>query len=692
MLLRMLAGTGLHQDPARDFSVDSILPIRLPALEHLPGYDTSAMNSGELNMDPKAEALAAAKKRILELQSQMTDRILKMAAEVAKLTEVVSERDAREFLRVTCNMPSSELSTYVKFTDRLAGNEDVLEKARVSFPVVRALISADDEVRTEILERMAIGARISTTDISAIRKRLKEARLTPSEVIAARNGRLTAAAGRRNGAGAASLFQYRLYEFVNRIIEIRDAEDLRSDDICTTAADLRDEFERLFGSEHQPLDKHKQNSSARQIAMAHLALTHLAEGTLAVASEVGTWEHGAHHPWLVALQSLSGRAGTTSSASRIGKAAALPHPRPTTVELCAGAGGMAIGLERAGFDHVALVESDPHAAATLRKNRPGWTVLEDDLKTIDFRPYRALNIDLVAGGLPCQPYSSEGFCLGKEDPRDLLPEGVRVVDEIRPRGFLFENVEGLLHQKHSDHIANALRGFRKAGYRTEIHRVSASDYGVAQVRRRVLIIGLRDDIADAFRLPPAFPGRRANIGDVLLDLMAANGWTGAHEWARQRREHPVVNRDGDVIAYGAQATTVVTGRGKRRRNEQEAQIAMGFDATGVPEHAPTQEEASKEGFMPPLTLRMRARIQDFPDDWEFVGGKQATARQIGNAVPAKLAQAVGLSLVATMRGLPLDYEALIWPNNIERLAIEAPPLVPKDLWVNLEKTPELDDA
>lgn len=622
----------------------------------------------------------------------MTDRILKMAAEVAKLAEVVTEREAREFLRVTCNVPPSELSTYVKFADKLAGTEDVLEKSRVSFPVVRALISADDEVRTEILERMDIGARISTNDISAIRKRLKEARLTSSEAMAVRNGRLTAAAGRRNGAGAASMFQYRLYEFVHGIIEIRDAEDLRSDDIRTAAADLRDEFEHLFGSDHQPLDKLKQNSPARQIATAHLALTHLSEGTLAVAAGVGTWEHGAHHPWLMSLQSLSGRAGTTPVASRIGKGAALPHPRPTTVELCAGAGGMAIGLERAGFDHVALVESDPHAAATLRKNRPGWTVIEGDLKTIDFRPYRALDIDLVAGGLPCQPYSAEGFCLGKEDPRDLLPEGVRVVDEIRPGGFLFENVEGILHQKHSDHIANALRGFRKAGYRTEIHRVSASDYGVAQVRRRVLIIGLRDDIADAFRLPPAFPNRRENIGDLLLDLMAANGWTGAHEWARQRREQPIMNRDGDVVAYGVQATTIVTGRGKRRRNEQEVQVAMGFDATGVPERAPTQEEASKEGFMPSLTLRMRARIQDFPDDWEFVGGKQATARQIGNAVPSKLAQAVGLSLVAAMRGLPLDHEALLWPDTTDRLVIEPPPLVPKDLKMKLEKTPELDEA
>lgn len=644
-------------------------------------------------MDPRSEALAAAKKRIIDLQSQMTDRILKMAAEVARLTEVVTEREAREFLRVTCNVPSSELSTYVRFAGMLTGSEDVLKKARVSFPVVKALVAADEDARSEILERMEIGARISTNDISAIRKCLKDARLTPSEVMAARNGRLTAAAGRRNGGYAASQFQDRLHEFVRGIIDIRNAEDLLSDDIRTTATELRVEFERFFGADHRPLETLRRNSPAREIATAYLALIHLSEGTLAVASEVDEWERGAHHPWLVSLQSLSGRAAVTRTlAGNAGRCTALPIPRPTTVELCAGAGGMAIGLERAGFDHVALVEFDPLAAATLRKNRPGWTVIEDDLKAIDFRPYRALDIDLVAGGLPCQPYSSEGYGLGKSDPRDLLPEAVRVVDEIRPRAFLFENVEGLLHTKHSDHIADVLRGFRKAGYQTEIHRVSASDYGIAQVRRRVLVIGLRDDIADAFRLPPTFSGRRANIGDLLLDLMAANGWTGASEWARQRREQPVLDRVGDVVAYGAQATTIVTGRGKRRRNEQAVQVAMGFDATGVPENAPTQEEASKEGFMPSLTLRMRARIQDFPDDWDFVGGKQSTARQIGNAVPAKLAQAVGLSLVTAIRGVTLDFEALLWPDTNERLVVEAPPLVPSDLKVKLEKTPELDEA
>ncbi|WP_313605215.1 DNA cytosine methyltransferase [Rhizobium sp.] len=627
-------------------------------------------------MGPKSEALAAAKKRIVELQAQMTDRILKMAAEVAKLTAVVTEREAREFLRVTCNVPGTELSTYVKFADTLAGHEDVLEKARVSFPVLKALVSADDDARTEIVERMEIGARISTTDISAIRKRLRNARLTPEEVMAKRNGKLIAAAGRQSGVYQASEFQWRLNAFVRDIIEIRDAADFRDENIRETAAELLIEFAHFFGSVHRSPESIKRNTPARDIASAYFALAHLSEGMLAFPADVDEWHPDDAHPWLVALQSLSGNA----SPSRRVKAGedsikGAFNPRPTVVELCAGAGGMAIGFERAGFDHVALVEFDPHAAATLRKNRPDWNVVQADLKTVDFSIYRQLEIDVVAGGLACQPYSIEGKGLGKEDPRDLFPDAVRIVDEIRPRAFVFENVEGLLHGKHNDHMADILRGFRKAGYQTEIHRVQASDYGVAQSRRRVLVIGLRDDLADAFRMPRTFPDRRANVGDILVDLMEANGWAGAREWARQRREHPILGRNGEIEAYGVQAATVVTSRGKRRRNEQAVQTAIGFDATGLPDRAPTQEEASRDGFLPSLTLRMRARLQDFPDNWEFAGGKQSVARQIGNAVPSKLAQAVGLALVSAIRNVPLDFEAMIWPEGTGREFVEAPPLL-----------------
>ncbi|MBW8298715.1 MAG: DNA (cytosine-5-)-methyltransferase [Hydrogenophaga sp.] len=629
-------------------------------------------------MNSKAEALAAAKSRILELQAQMSDRILKMAAEVEKLTAVVTEREAREFLRVSCNVAPSELSTYVKFANTLKGCEETLKKARVSFPVVKALVSAETDTRTEILERMDIGVRISPQDITTIRKRLKEARLTPEEVMATRNGKLTAAAARRQSAIAAADFQARLYEFVRGILSVKHASELLDPDICTTAGTLRSDFEDLFGVDHRSPSNLKPRSPEQELSKAYYALVHLDEGSFGLATDVEDYAAGDHHPWLISLLSLSGRAVDEQALGRI-PAEKLSHPpeRLTVVELCAGAGGMSIGLERAGFEHVGVFEFDPDAAATLRANRPDWTVIKDDIRTIDFTPYRALEIDLIAGGIPCQPYSIEGHGLGKDDPRDLFPDAVRIVAEIKPKAFVFENVEGVLHGKHSDHVADILRGFRKAGYQTEIHRIQAADFGIAQVRRRVLIIGMRHDIADAFRMPPKFPGRRLNIGDALVDLMAANGWEGAHEWALARREQPVLDRNGDLVGYGAQASTLVTGRGKRRRNEEDAQKAKGYDTTGLPERAPTAEEASESGFMPSLTLRMKARLQDFDDGWEFVGGKQSTARQIGNAVPPRLAQAVGMSLYSAIRGVKWNWEAALWPEGDARQLIEAPQLAPE---------------
>ncbi len=336
---------------------------------------------------------------------------------------------------------------------------------------------------------------------------------------------------------------------------------------------------------------------------------------------------------------------------------------------------MSLGLERAGFTHEALFEFDKDAAATLRQNRPGWNVVTDDIRQVDFRPYRKRNIDLVAGGLPCQPYSQEGNQLGKEDPRDLLVEAVRVVREVKPRAFVFENVAGLLHARHADHLAAALRGFRKAGFDTEIHRLSVSDFGIAQTRSRILIIGLRRELAGAFRLPPTFPERRANLGDALVDLMSANGWSGARDWARKMREHVITDKEGNTVAVGAQASTLVTSQGDRRPNANAGWEGLGFDMSKLSNNAPTDEEGSVAGFKPGLTLRMKARLQDFPDDWVFSGGKASVTKQIGNAVPPRLAQAVGLALFAAVRNMQIDWETLLWPSeSLERVTVRPPPL------------------
>lgn len=620
-------------------------------------------------MNAKAEALAAAKKRIVELQAQMTSRILQMAAEVEKLLDVATEKEAREFLRVSCNLPSSELSTYVEFGKVLKGNERLLSKARVSFPVLKSLVSANDDVRQEVLERLEIGARIDSREISAIRRRLTETEIGRDGIEAQRHGRMVSTAARKRGGDIAADLKRRLSAFLDDLPCAYS--EMKTSEIRKEAARLHRGFVRVFGASEGDVDFSNRETVADALALAMVTLRRLADGTLERPANVG---RTARHPGIAALRSFTGRAYAEypRDFSNIDQVPPVRH-RKKVLELCAGAGGMALGLERAGYEHVALVEYDKHAAATLRNNRPDWNVIEGDIREKDFTPFLKDKIDLVSGGLPCQPYSTDGKTLGKDDPRDLFPEGVRVVREVQPKAFLFENVDGFLHAAHADHVADILRDFRAAGYHVDIHRIKAEDYGVAQQRSRVLIVGLRNDLVGAFRMPPRFLDRRTNIGDALVDLMSANGWTGAQEWARARREQPILNASGEIVGHGVLASTMTGRRGVPRAKEAQRWAEKGVNIGGIPDAAPTLEEASAPGFLPGITLKMRAKLQDFPDDWQFCGGKDAVAMQIGNAVPPTLAQAVGLALFSAMTEVSWNWEAMLWPET-ERAAVAAPPL------------------
>ena len=170
--------------------------------------------------------------------------------------------------------------------------------------------------------------------------------------------------------------------------------------------------------------------------------------------------------------------------------------RFTSLELCAGAGGQALGLELAGFDHAALVELEHAACQTLRLNRPTWNVIEGDLRDFDARPFHG--VDLVAGGVPCPPFSKAGKQLGADDERDLFPEAIRVVDECRPKAVMLENVRGLLDAVFDDYRNNVEKQLGALGYVSSWRLLNASDYGVSQLRPRVVFVGIRKEHADKF--------------------------------------------------------------------------------------------------------------------------------------------------------------------------------------------------
>ncbi len=296
-----------------------------------------------------------------------------------------------------------------------------------------------------------------------------------------------------------------------------------------------------------------------------------------------------------------------------------------TLELCAGAGGQSLGLERAGIEHIALVEIDRHACTTLRYNRPKWNVIQADIRDFDASPYKG--VDLVSGGLPCPPFSIAGKKLGKNDERNLFPAAIRIVQQVRPRAIMIENVRGILDAVFQDY-RDFVRGMlEEMGYRGDWQLLNASDYGVPQLRPRVVFVALLKELFPDFIWPQGNSHKAPTVGEVLVDLMKANGWKGAKLWANRADEiAPTVV--GGSLKHGGPDL----GPTRARR----AWAALGVDGLGIANEAPSSDFVG----MPKLTVRMVARLQGFPDDWEFFGGKTAAYRQVGNAFPPPVAEAI----------------------------------------------------
>lgn len=300
-----------------------------------------------------------------------------------------------------------------------------------------------------------------------------------------------------------------------------------------------------------------------------------------------------------------------------------------SVEICAGGGGQALGLEQAGFEHAALVEIEGGACTTLERNRPAWRVYHEDVRSFSAEAFEG--VDLLAGGVPCPPFSKAGRQLGGEDERDLFPEALRLVEECKPRAVMLENVRGLLDPKFDGYRAQLNSCLINLGYRPEWKLLHASHFGVPQLRPRVLLVAIRHDLANAFEWPEALRTVPLTVGQALHDLMASRGWAGADSWREQAN---------------AVAPTIVGGSKKHGGPDlgptraKRAWAALGVDGGGIANEVP---EPLFEG-MPKLTTRMVARVQGFPDDWLFHGAKTAAYRQVGNAFPPPVARAVGLKI------------------------------------------------
>lgn len=313
----------------------------------------------------------------------------------------------------------------------------------------------------------------------------------------------------------------------------------------------------------------------------------------------------------------------------------------TALELCAGAGGQALGLEQAGFAHASAVELDPAACATLRLNRPGWDVIEGDIRELEGRRFRG--VDLVAGGVPCPPFSIAGQRLGATDERDLFPAALRLVEEAWPRAVLLENVRGLATSQFASYRADILARLDRLGYACQWQVINASEHGVPQLRPRFVLAAVRKRYGDRLTWPEP-QGTPLTVGETLVDLMAADGWKGAFAWSE--------------AAAGIGPTLVGGSRkhggpdlGPTRARAQWA--ALGVDGRTLGNEAPQADDPVD--LMPRLTLRMAARLQGFPDMWGFFGRKTAAYRQIGNAFPPPVALALGRAIAQALGASVIDH-------------------------------------
>lgn len=367
-----------------------------------------------------------------------------------------------------------------------------------------------------------------------------------------------------------------------------------------------------------------------------------------------------------------------------------------SIELFSGAGGLALGLEAAGFDSVALVERNKDACRTLRLNRPMWNVMESDIREIRFREFGA--VDLVAGGPPCQPFSIGGKARGYDDLRDMFPQAVRAVSELRPKAFMFENVRGLLRPAFQNYVEyvrlqltypdfpvsqniawdknlqrlqkhhNSGVGRDELTYRVTIHLANAADYGVPQQRHRVFFVGFRSDIESNWFFP--------SVTHSQDELLKAKYVTGDY-WLEHGLRKPGLPQElrsrVEALSHGMLFQTLERWRtvrdalkglpdprkGAHGNNHQFQPGAKAYPGhTGSPMDLPAKALKAGDHGVPGgenmlaclngdvryFTVRESARIQTFPDDYVFSGSWTESMRQLGNAVPVRLAQTVAASI------------------------------------------------
>ncbi|GAA0435570.1 DNA cytosine methyltransferase [Streptomyces luteireticuli] len=318
--------------------------------------------------------------------------------------------------------------------------------------------------------------------------------------------------------------------------------------------------------------------------------------------------------------------------------------RFTSLEVCAGMGGQALGLERAGFDPVALIENDRDACATLRANRSQWRVLETDLLTFVPEDY-LYDVDLMAAGLPRVKSMATIHKPEDDYERKLLRATVYLAHTVQPRALLIENVPDLATSDNFEGLRQFMRNeLEHLGYKLHWNVLNAADFGVPQERKQGYLVALREEYASHFHWPEPLPGHTPTVGAVLGASMAVNGWPHADEWAS------LANRPAPTIVGGSKNRG---GPDLGPTGSKNIWARMGVNGEAVGDSLPDADfpwlpDAGDRKLLPKLTNPQVAALQALPQDWTVCGRKTSTYRQIGHAAPPPVAEAMGRAIATAL--------------------------------------------
>lgn len=702
----------IEDDNDHDTALDTEEMEPLPMSRADARRAKAALERAEHNA--KIEAVEALKVRCEAARKTRTLAYLEMLDLIGELPDLPRARKQAVIAEVF-GLGRAEAGRLLKIGDLDPGFRALMVRRAVAPELVEALMRSSDAVREFALAEIASGEALDKADLRRLKTELDADK--PSVVLAKKNRALESSAVEpaRQRFKALKRAMYDLTSLLVRLhgagTDSKELDQLRAQAI--EAAGLRlSELEVCFGADRLAAaqsdkrnaqkvlgrlaeDQHAERNQVEaalaawsheelELAETYGALWQLATGDFMPGGEYDddTDHHVSRHivsaiAWyadydlrefeeeLDRLHSLAAdyRAQYEVYADEDYPAEPLTERALTSLELCAGAGGEALGLRAAGFEALGVFEAKKSAIETLRTNFPFGPLFAGDLREIDFSAYRG-QIDLLAGGVPCQPFSSLGSKKRDEDGRDLFMTAVRIAAEIRPRAVMLENVRGFSQRPGKLYVAEIISELRKAGYFAKVFPIAAEDYGLAQARPRVVVIAFREPgMMRKFRMPPVFPQWRTTVGEALSDLMGARGWPGLEAWVKKANKvGPTIVGGSDRSGSQAFADGYVL----------PAWTRLGIDGRRIADAAPGADDPSD--MMPALTLAMGARLQGFPDAWEFQGSPLQQRRQIANAFPPIVAGALGMAIRQTLTGMPVDYEKELSPLRT------TPGIQPKKWW------------